>query len=277
MSQLQTASAATERLFDLLQIESPVVENIHPDNLIVKEDNDIIFKNVSFSYPSRKDHQVLHDFNLEIKQKDKIALVGESGGGKSTILKLLMRFYDVSSGDIMINNQNIKDISIADLRSLFSYISQDCFIFSGTIYENIAYVDKSLTVNDIEKIIDDNEALHFIKGLPDGVHSFVGEKGVKLSGGERQRIAIARAIVKSSPILLFDEATSALDNDNEALIAGSLKKLAQDKTVITIAHKRSSIVNSDRIIFVKNGKIIETGTHQDLIHAGGAYQKMYDR
>jgi len=276
MGQLQTASAATARLFDLLKIESPVLEIVNPEKLISTAENHITFKNVFFSYPSRQNHEALQNFNLEILPREKIALVGESGSGKSTILQLLMRFYDVSFGEILINNQNIKNLALTDLRGLFAYISQDCFIFSGTIYENIAYVDKNLTVADIEKIIDENEALHFIRNLPDGIQSFVGEKGVKLSGGERQRIAIARAIVKNSPILLLDEATSALDNENEFLIANSLIKLAKNKTVITIAHKLSSIINSDRIIFIKNGAIAEVGTHLDLIECDGLYRKMYD-
>ncbi|MCE3255419.1 MAG: bmrA [Rickettsiaceae bacterium] len=276
MGQLQTASSAAARLFELLEVRSPVLENPNPQLLLLSEENRISFKNVSFSYPSRQNKEALQNFNLEIMPREKVAIVGESGSGKSTILQLLMRFYDVSFGEILINSQNIKDLSFADLRGLFSYISQDCFIFSGTIYENIAYVDKSLTVADVEKIIDENEALRFIKYLPDGVQSFVGEKGVKLSGGERQRIAIARAIVKNAPILLLDEATSALDNENESLIAGSLAKLAKDKTVITIAHKLSSIAGSNRIIVIKNGSIEEVGTHQELMSKNGLYRKMHD-
>ena len=274
--QLQTASAATERLFDLLNIKSPVLETSNPEKLIITNHHHLSFRDVSFSYPSRQNYETLQGFNLEILPQEKIAIVGESGSGKSTILQLLMRFYDVSSGQILINNQNIQNLSLSDLRSLFSYISQDCFIFSGTIYENIAYVDKNLTVAEIERIIDDNEALHFIRKMPDGIHSFVGEKGVKLSGGERQRIAIARAIIKNSPILLLDEATSSLDNENEFLISNSLIKLAQDKTIITIAHKLSSIINSDRIIFIKNGVLAETGTHQELFEKNGMYRRMYD-
>ena len=276
MGQLQTASGAASRLFDLLKIQSPVLENLNPEQLVIAEKNHITFNNVSFSYPSRKTTEALQNFNLEILPQEKIAIVGESGSGKSTILQLLMRFYDVSFGEILINNQNIKNLSLADLRGLFSYISQDCFIFSGTIYENIAYVNKTLSVADVETIIEENEALHFIKNLPEGVRSFVGEKGVKLSGGERQRIAIARAIIKNSPILLLDEATSALDNENESLISSSLAKLSKNKTVITIAHKLSYISNSDRIIFIKNGTIAEVGTHQELINKSGLYKKMYD-
>lgn len=276
VTQLQTASAATARLFDLLLIKSPLLENQTPSKLEPAEKYSIKFNNVFFSYPSRQKFETLRSFNLEIKPHEKIALVGESGSGKSTILQLLMRFYDVNFGEILINGQNIKNLYLSDLRGLFSYISQDCFIFSGTIYENIAYANRTLGTNDIEKLIDENEALHFIKRFPDGIHSFVGEKGVKLSGGERQRIAIARAMIEDSPILLLDEATSALDNENDYLISNYIKRIAKDKTVISVAHKLSSIIDSDRIIFMKDGTIAEIGTHMDLINKGGLYKKMYD-
>lgn len=276
MGQLQTASGATERLFELLKIQSPVVESQHTEKLIATEHYSIVFDNVSFAYPSRKERLILKDFNLEIVPQEKIAIIGESGSGKSTILQLLMRFYDTTNGEILINNQKINNLALADLRSLFSYISQDCFIFSGTLYENIAYVDKNLTPQDVEKIINDNEALHFIKHLPDGVHSFVGEKGVKLSGGERQRIAIARAIVKNAPILLLDEATSALDNENQSSIINYLDKFAKNKTIITIAHKLSTVTNMNRIVLIKNNQIAEIGSHQQLLAQNGLYKKMYE-
>ena len=277
VGQLQTAAGAASRLFDLLKIKSPVLESLNPEKLIINDDHKITFDNIGFTYPSRLGQPALQNFNLEILPKEKIAIVGESGSGKSTILQLLMRFYDVGCGNILVNNQNIKNLSLADLRGLFAYISQDCFIFSGTIYENISYVDKSLTIKDIEKIVNENEALHFIKKFPQGLHSFVGEKGVKLSGGERQRIAIARAIVKDSPILLLDEATSALDNENESMIVDSLIKLSQNKTVITVAHKLSTIIHSSRIVFIKDGKISEIGNHQELIkREEGLYKRMYE-
>lgn len=276
MTQIQTASGASMRLFELLKIKSPLIETTEPEKLKIANSYKIEFKNVFFSYPSRQEIEALRGFTLEINPYEKIALVGESGSGKSTILQLLLRFYDVSFGEILINNQNIKNLALADLRGLFSYISQDCFIFSGTIYENIAYANPNLSSNDIEKIIDENEALHFIRKFPEGIHSFVGEKGVKLSGGERQRIAIARAIVENAPILLLDEATSALDNENDFLISTYLKKIAEHKTVINVAHKLSSIIDSDRIIFIKDGSVAEVGTHKELIEKGGAYKKIYD-
>jgi ABC-type multidrug transport system fused ATPase/permease subunit len=213
---------------------------------------------------------------LEIKAKEKIAIVGLSGSGKSTILQLLLRFYDVDSGMVTLNGHDVKSLSFSDLRKNFSYISQDCFIFSGTIFENIAYADKSTTEADVEKIISRNPALHFINKLPLKMHNFVGEKGIKLSGGERQRIAIARAIIKDSPILLLDEATSALDNQNEQVITRAIADLAKEKTVITIAHKFSSVIHADRIIFVKDGEIAEIGSHHELIAWNGLYKKMYE-
>jgi ABC transporter fused permease/ATP-binding protein len=274
--QLQSASASAERIFELLEIKSPVKEKIDSEKFIETKNINIKFNEVFFSYPSRKDFNILKNFNLEINQGEKIAIVGSSGSGKSTILQLLLRFYDVDRGSISLNSQDIRNLSFSDLRKNFSYISQDCFIFSGTILENIAYVDKSITPEVIERIIEENSSLHFIKNLPLGINNFVGEKGIKLSGGERQRIAIARAIIKDSPILLLDEATSALDNENEKYINQAMLDFARDKTIITIAHKLSSIINADKIIFIKDAEIVEAGTHQELISQNGFYQKMYE-
>jgi len=280
--QIQNAVAAIGRIFELLEIESPVKENsaISSVDFAKIQNNsrkiDINFCGVNFSYPSRKDLLILENFNLNIPAGQKVAIVGLSGSGKSTILQLLLRFYDVNSGIINLNNCDVRALSFNDLRKNFSYISQDCFIFSGTIFENIAYVDKSITEAEVKAIITGNPALNFIENLPQKMHSYVGQKGIKLSGGERQRIAIARAIIKNSPILLLDEATSALDNENEQIINRSISSFASDKTVITIAHRLSTLNNCDRIIFVKDGKIIEEGSHQQLIALGGYYKKMYE-
>ncbi|MBP7710722.1 MAG: ATP-binding cassette domain-containing protein [Rickettsiales bacterium] len=274
--QLQSASAAAARIFELLEIRSPVREADSAQLFADTKEITINFHDVSFAYPSRKDFSVLKNFNLEIKPREKIAFVGSSGSGKSTAFQLLMRFYDIDFGEISLNGFDVKSLSLADLRKNFSYISQDCFIFSGTIFENIAYADLSITEAQVEQIIAQNPALHFINNLPQKMHSFVGEKGIKLSGGERQRIAIARAIIKDSPILLLDEATSALDNENSKNIAREITNLAANKTVITIAHKLSSVIAADRIIFIKDGKIAEIGSHQELMDLGGFYKKMYE-
>jgi ATP-binding cassette subfamily B protein len=274
--QFQSVSSACGRIFELLSIKSPVEEDPNPVKLKNNSQIKINFHKVDFAYPSRKDRLILRDFNLEIDQGQKVAIIGPSGCGKSTILQLLMRFYDVSLGEIKINDIDIRNLSLADLRKSFSYISQDCFIFSGTIFENIAYVNQDITKKEVEEIIAKNEALQFINRLPEKLDSAVGQKGIKLSGGERQRIAIARAIIKNSPILLLDEATSALDNQNEQSIVKTINEISKNKTVITIAHKLSSISYSNKIVFIKDGQIVEQGTHKELLALNGFYKKMYE-
>ncbi len=274
--QIQNAAAASGRIFELLETKSKVQEVENPRQFLLAKEIEIDFKNVNFSYPSRKETITLNNISCTIKPREKVAIVGSSGSGKSTILQLLLRFYDVDSGVISINDVDIKLLSFADLRQNFSYISQDSFIFSGTIFENIAYVDKSITKAHVEQIIKEHSFLRFIKNLPEGINSFVGEKGIKLSGGERQRIAIARAIIKDSPVFLLDEATSALDNKNEQAIMKIINNLARNKTVISVAHKLSSIMNSDRIIFIKDGEVAEIGTHRELMAQDGLYKRMYE-
>lgn len=272
--QIQTAIASVERIFSLLEISSPVKEISSPQKFNFSKKIEINFDNTNFSYPSRKDHKILNNFNLKIHSGERVAIVGASGSGKSTILQLLLRFYDVNSGKITINSQDISQISLKDLRQNFAYISQDCFIFSGTILENISYANQDISLAKIEQIIEENSSLKFIKNLPDGLNSFVGEKGIKLSGGERQRIAFARALVKDSPILLLDEATSALDNENEQSINRAIIDLAKDKTVIIVAHRLSTIMYCDKILFIKDGEIVESGTHEELMAINGNYRKM---
>lgn len=276
VAQFQSASASASRIFELLEVSSPVSEKLELQSLQDPNSIKISFKDVSFAYPGRKENLVLKMLNLDILPSQKVAIVGQSGSGKSTIFQLLLRFYDVSHGAISLNGCDIRNLSFSDLRQSFSYISQDCFIFSGTIFENIAYVDKSITENDVAAMIEANPALHFIKHLPDKMHTYVGEKGIKLSGGERQRIAIARAMIKNSPILLLDEATSALDNQNEHSITSSIAEFIEKKTVITITHRLSSVVDADKIFFIKDGMMLETGSHQELLSLNGNYRKMYE-
>lgn len=272
---LQSASASCNRIFELLNIESVVREPLVAHKFEHSNQVEIAFRNIAFSYPSRKDVLILNDFNLTIKPQEKVAILGLSGSGKSTILQLLMRFYDVTKGEIAINNNNIKNLSFQDLRHNFSYISQDCFIFSGTIFENIAYAARNVTKEEVKEIIKNNESLSFIEKLPNGIDSEIGQKGIQLSGGERQRIAIARAIIKDSPVLLLDEATSALDNQNEKSIVDAIAKISHNKTVITVAHKLSAIEFVDKIVFIHDGKISQIGSHEELIATNDLYRKMY--
>lgn len=273
--QLQTASSAATRILELLKLQSPVKEATTLLTLPNHKKVNILFDKVCFAYPSREDHFILQDFDLEIKAGSKLVIVGESGAGKSTILQLLLRFYDVNQGKILLNDVDIRSLSFANLRQSFSYIAQDCFIFSGTVFDNIAYVDKDITKQEVQDIVDQNKALHFINELPDGIDSYVGQKGIKLSGGQRQRIAIARAIVKDSPILLLDEALSSLDNENAGMIKAALDEISYDKTVISIVHDLSSIDAKSQIIFLKNGVVAESGTHQELLAMQGLYSKVY--
>ncbi len=282
IGQLQTAAGATERLFELLKIQSTIKEAANPvklpSSIFSGENLSLELKNIDFSYPSRKGVLVLNDFSLKIQNKEKIALVGASGSGKSTVLELLIRFFDVDKGSISLNDKfDIRHILLKDLRSLFSYISQDCFIFSGTIFDNITYSTKNISRSQVIDLINKNKAFDFINDFPDGLETFVGQKGIKLSGGERQRIAILRAIINDTPILLLDEATSSLDNKNEKLITDLIADLMQNKMVISVAHRLSTIKNVKRIIFMQNGKIIEEGTHEELIKSNGAYKEMIEK
>jgi len=273
---MQTASAALQRIFELFEIKS-AIDDFPAAKKFSDSQINIKFNAVDFAYPSRFDIDILKNFNLEIKPQEKLAIVGASGAGKSSILQLLLRFYDINSGNILFNNCDIKDISLSDLRNCFSYVGQDCFIFSGTIFDNIAFAKPDIERREVEALIAKSAALNFINKFPEKLDTFVGEKGIKLSGGERQRIAIARAIIKDSPILLFDEATSALDAENEKLIALWLADFAKEKTVITIAHRLSTISNCDKIAYLQNGSIVERGTHEELLMIDGFYKKLYSK
>ncbi len=279
MGQLQTASASAQRLFELLKAKSPIKELKKPiklpNNVISGEKLNLELKNIHFSYKSRQKTLILEDFSLKIAHKEKIALVGPSGAGKTTIFQLLMRFFDVNKGQILVNGKfDTKKLALKELRSLFSYISQDCFIFSGTVFSNILRGAEYSKRSQIQALINSNKAFDFINKLPNGLDCHIGQKGVKLSGGERQRIAILRAIVNDAPILLLDEATSALDNKNEQLIADLINNLMKNKMVIFIAHRLSTIKHVDRIIFMQDGKVIEKGSHKELIKKNGSYKEM---
>ena len=276
--QIQTANGALKKIGELLAIKSNLAlsNQQSSENILINPPITINFCQVSFCYQENTKQNILDNLDLNITYGEKIGIVGLSGSGKSTILQLLLRFQQVNSGQILLNNHNINTLSLAVLREQFAYISQNSFIFSGTVFENITYVNKSITKQQVLSLIENTPAFHFILSLENGLDTLVGEKGVKISGGERQRIALARAIIKDSPILLFDEITSALDNQNQQLVMQAINQLASHKTVITIAHRLSFLSNCQKIAFMHQGKIVEYGNHQQLIALNGFYRKMFD-
>ena len=235
----------------------------------------IDFKNVYFEY--EKGIPVLKDFNLSVKPNETIALVGNSGGGKSTVVNLIPRFYDVVSGSIQINGIDIRDYDIVDLRNNISFVFQDNYLFSGTIRENILMGKPNATEADILEAIRLAHLEEFLASLPDGVDTVVGERGASLSGGQRQRVAIARALIKNAPIVILDEATSALDNESEAIVQKALDNLMANRTVFVIAHRLSTIHNANRIAVLNEGELVELGSHDELINKeGGRYKHLYE-
>ncbi|MDP2598200.1 MAG: ATP-binding cassette domain-containing protein, partial [Candidatus Liptonbacteria bacterium] len=235
---------------------------------------EVVFKDMSFSFNSTR--EVLKKINLSIRTGEKVALVGPSGAGKTTVVRLLMRFYDVTKGAIMVDGQNIREVTLKSLRDAISLVPQDPLLFHRTIMENIRYGKPSATDADVMRAATLAHCDEFIQDLPKKYETYVGERGIKLSGGERQRVAIARAILKNSPILVLDEATSSLDSHSESLIQDALDTLMEKKTVIVIAHRLSTIKKMDRILVMEDGAIIEEGTHRDLARLKrGLYAKLW--
>jgi len=263
----------TKRLFNVLSEKPVILDKRGAKPLNIRKAN-ISFKDVTFQYNDQK--SVIQDFSLNIKAGEKIGMVGPSGAGKSTIIKLLLRFYDIKNGSVRINNKNIQNITLDSLQDTIAVIPQDVTLFNHPLRENIRYGRLDATDAEIEEAARKANAHDFILDMPDGYDTIVGERGVKLSGGQRQRIAIARAILKNAPILILDEATSALDSESELLIQDSLKDLMEGKTVIAIAHRLSTIANLDKLVVMDNGKVIEQGSHKQLLKKkNGLYAKLW--
>jgi len=233
----------------------------------------VLFKKVDFGFNRRP---ILKNFNLMINSGEKIALVGPSGAGKTTITKLLFRFFDIQKGYITIDKQSVANVTQDSLRQFISLVPQDPILFHRTLMENIRYGKKEATDKEVMEAAKKARCHEFISELPQGYETYVGERGIKLSGGERQRVAIARAILKNSPILVLDEATSSLDSESESLIQAALRELMQDKTVIVIAHRLSTIMQMDRIIVIENGQVTASGTHDELLKEKGTYFKLWN-
>lgn len=263
-AQMQKAIGATERVFELLE-ETPEKINSNELSLTDKIKGNVTFKNVKFSYPSRKEIQVLKDVSFTASFGQKIAIVGPSGVGKSTVASLLLRFYNIEGGEILIDEKSIYDYDLETLRGNMSIVPQDVILFGGTIRENIAYGKPNATDEEILLAAKQANASNFIEGFPEQFETIVGERGIKLSGGQRQRIAIARALLKNPSILILDEATSSLDSESEKLVQEALEILMEGRTSIIIAHRLSTIRSADQILVLDNGEITEQGTHQELI------------
>jgi len=257
-------------------LDLPYLVDDKTDHPLRVEQATVEFEHISFQHDEQK-HQLFSDFTLEIPSGQSVGLVGISGSGKTTLTKLLLRFADVKSGAIYIDGQDIRDVTQASLREQIAYVPQESALFHRTVAENIAYGRPSASRVEIEQAAKLAHADDFIKELPDGYETMVGERGVKLSGGQRQRIAIARAILKNAPILVLDEATSALDSESEAAIQEALKNLMQGRTSIVIAHRLSTIAGLDQIVVLDDGKIIEQGTHADLLTRHGEYYQLWSR
>jgi subfamily B ATP-binding cassette protein MsbA len=270
---LQQGIAAAERVFDVLDVDSEVVEKVDALKLDPVRDK-IEFRNVSFRYDSQT--VVLKDINLQVKTGEVLALVGSSGGGKSTLVNLLPRFYDVSEGSLTIDNTDIRDVTLKSLRSQIGIVTQQTILFNDTIRNNIAYGSPGATFDQIRTAARAAHALNFIQQLPNGFDTVIGESGARLSGGERQRISIARAILKNAPILILDEATSSLDTESEREVQQAIENLVQSRTTFVIAHRLSTIRNAHRIIVIQDGRIVEEGTHETLLPLGGVYKMLYD-
>ena len=268
--QVKNGLAAAERVFEVLEVENTIEDKA--DAIELHEfKNEIHLKNINFSYG---EEPVLKNFSLTIPKGKTVALVGQSGSGKSTIANLLTRFYDVNDGEILIDNHNIKDVTMKSLRDLTGLVTQDSIMFNGTIKDNIRLANLDATDEEVINALKIANAYEFVKDLPEGINTNIGDSGNKLSGGQKQRLSIARAVLKNPPIMILDEATSALDTESERLVQDALENMMQNRTSVVIAHRLSTIQKADKIVVMQKGEIVEQGTHEELLARKGTYSKL---
>ena len=271
---MQNALLALERVIKQLEAQ-PAIKTKADAKTLTGMNDSIEFKNVNFEY--RKNKPVLKNVSFTVKKGETFALVGNSGGGKSTIVNLIPRFYDIKSGNVMIDGVDVRDITLESLRDNISIVFQDNFLFSGTIRENIMLGNLNATEEELRKALKDSYLEDFVNSLEKGLETNIGERGVLLSGGQKQRIGIARAFLKNAPILILDEATSALDNEAEKIVQQAIENLMKDRTVFVIAHRLTTVQNADRIAVIKNGELVELGNHNELVHIeNGVYKHLYE-
>ncbi len=275
-SQLQEALGASKRIFELLDTTSDLPETATPAPL-TQVRGEVRFDDVSFRYGDRGEEMVLSHISLTARPGEILALVGPSGAGKSTLVTLIPRFYDPQEGRILLDGVDIRDLGLEDLRHHVGIVPQETQLFSGTVKENIRYGRPGASDAEVEAAAQAANAHEFIREFPDGYETVVGERGVKLSGGQRQRVAIARALLKNPRILILDEATSSLDSESEALVQAALETLMVGRTTFVIAHRLSTVRNADRILVIDDGRILQQGTHDELMRAGGLYRDLYER